>query len=79
MAPKLKGHISRQGKTLRVSISGSQIDTAERYEGEYEVTPRADPQILDTKAKKMVDDFTVKAIPYFETSNEKGTTVIIGG
>lgn len=52
---------------------------AEPYEGEYIVKPTVDDQMLETKNKLMVDNVTVLAIPYFETSNiANGLTVYIG-
>lgn len=47
------------------------------YRGEYIVTPKVVSQSLETKNKVMSDDVTVLEIPYFETSNESGTTVYI--
>lgn len=51
----------------------------EPYEGSYSVTPAITEQILETRDKLMVDDLTVQSIPYYETTNPKGKTVIIGG
>jgi hypothetical protein len=49
------------------------------YEGDYEVTPNTEEQTLPTSDKRMEDDVTVHAIPYYETTNESGGyTVIIG-
>ena len=48
------------------------------YGGSYEVTPKTVAQTLETKDKKMKDNVSVLAIPYFEVSNTDGTTVIIG-
>lgn len=49
------------------------------YDGDYQVVPKSTEQVLSTKDKKMTDDVTVKAIPYFETSNEEdGVTIFIG-
>lgn len=49
------------------------------YEGSYEVTPKVDAQILPTAEKKMTDNVTVKAIPYFDVSNPAGgKTIFIG-
>lgn len=51
----------------------------EPYEGEYEVIPKTIDQTLETKKKTMKDDLTVKAIPYYQTSNTAGGyTAIIG-
>lgn len=47
------------------------------YEGPYVVTPKSQEQILNTKNKFLDDNVEVKEIPYFETSNEFGTTVYI--
>lgn len=53
---------------------------SEAYTGEYNVIPKAKEEvILETKNKKMMNDVTVKKIPYFQTSNESGQTVYIGG
>ena len=49
------------------------------YEGSYEITPAIEAQTLETKNRKMEEDLKVLEIPYFETSNPSGTTVIIGG
>lgn len=49
------------------------------YEGEYEVTPSTEEQILKTAKKSLNEDIKVKNIPYFEVSNNAGgTTVTIG-
>lgn len=52
---------------------------ADPYMGAYEVTPKVEAQVLPTAKKLMADDVTVKAIPYYETSNlSDGETVYIG-
>lgn len=59
-----------------VSVGSGEI--VDEYTGKYMVVPLADEeQILETKNKKMTDNVTVKKVPYFETSNEDGTTVYI--
>lgn len=52
----------------------------ERYDGEYVVTPLAKNEVvLETSGKIMLDDVTVRKVPYFETSNDSGGyTVYIG-
>ena len=55
------------------------INTINPYEGDYEITPKVDSQVMKTKNKKMEDNVTVLAIPYYETSNLSGKTVYIGG
>lgn len=52
---------------------------AEEYSGEYEVTPSADAQTLQTKNRLMADDVEIKPIPYYDVSNEFGRTIYIGG
>ena len=48
------------------------------YEGPYEVTPKAyEQQTLKTKGMSMKEDVLVLAVPYYETDNEKGTTIYI--
>ena len=48
------------------------------YEGDYTVTPKAfDETVLSTRHKSMRDDVTIEEIPYAETSNIYGTTVVI--
>lgn len=52
---------------------------AKKYTGSYSVTPSSEQQVLATRKKMMIDDLEIKAIPYYETSNETGKTVYIGG
>lgn len=48
------------------------------YTGAYNVTPKAfEETILETNNLMMIDDVTVYEIPYDETSNLYGTTVVI--
>ncbi len=48
------------------------------YEGEYEVTPKArESVVLPTQNKTLTDNVTVLKVPYFETTNDHGTTVYI--
>lgn len=49
------------------------------YTGEYTVTPKVEAQTMPTKEKVMLDDVTIRAIPYFDVSNTSGgRTVYIG-
>ena len=51
-----------------------------KYPGPYNVTPKSYDQTLNTKNLLMINDTTVKEIPYFEVSNTQGGfTVTIGG
>lgn len=64
------------GGTIREIITG---DIIEPYGEKYTVKPTTDDQVLPTKYKILVDDLTVEAIPYYETSNiANGLTVYIG-
>lgn len=48
------------------------------YLGPYQVIPKAwEDQILPTNGKNMTDDVTVFEVPYDETANQYGTTVVI--
>ena len=49
------------------------------YEGEYTITPSIQEQEMLTQNKIMNKNVTIQAIPYYETSNMSGKTVIIGG
>ena len=50
------------------------------YHGPTIVTPRIRESVeLETRNKVVTSDIVVNEIPYFETSNPKGITVIIGG
>ena len=64
---------------VKGSIILPKIIKAETYSGEYEVTPKSFEQELATKSKNMKNDVLVHKIPYYETSNQTGTTVYIGG
>lgn len=46
------------------------------YEGDYVVTPKVDQQIMSTKGKVMVQDVTIKQIPFFKTSNTSGGSTV---
>lgn len=87
---KLKGIITIQPQTLvgqikQVNTLSGSIEVPDlimpfgTYEGEYEVTPAVDSQVMETKNRLMEEDVTILAIPYFETSNPTGKTVYIGG
>jgi hypothetical protein len=48
------------------------------YTGEYTVIPDAlEEQILKTANKTLIEDVTVKKIPYHETSNPSGGKTIV--
>lgn len=48
------------------------------YSGELIITPKAhEEQTLECAHKTMPDNVTVLKVPYYETSNDDGTTVYI--
>ena len=50
------------------------------YQGEYTITPEPfTNKVLETNGFTLTDDVTVLKIPYYQTSNESGYTVYIGG
>lgn len=54
-------------------------DVSEPYTGEYEVSPKFNEQVLETKGKTLDDDVTVKAILVSRTTNPAGgKTIYIG-
>lgn len=68
---KLQGTIyaSRNLKGI-MNIGGS----ASRYDGEYEVVPSRQNQVLETENKLLKENITVIEIPYAEVSNLGGGT-----
>lgn len=69
----LHGKLSKPGKLKgKITIPEKVMVIPDTYYGSYEVIPTTDEQVLHTKSKYMEDDVTVRAIPYFETSNQTG-------
>ena len=66
-------------KNIKLTIREGGGGVYHIYQGETEIEPKTIPQTLETKNKSVLSDINVLKIPYFETSNIKGTTVIIGG
>ena len=74
----IKGSITTKEKISGFVNVGGMIQQ-ESYDGSYEVTPTIGRQILQTKNKTMVNDLTIKSIPYSESDNSAGgITVTIG-
>lgn len=48
----------------------------DKYEGDYEITPKVEAQTVPTKNKVLVDDMTIKSIPIYKTSNNSGGTTV---
>ena len=54
-------------------------ENVDPYTGDYTITPKVNAQTMPTSQKYMTDDVQIKAIPFFETSNQSnGQTVYIG-
>ena len=47
------------------------------FDGPYEVEPTFKNQVLKTRTKSMIQDFTVLKIKTYQTSNRYGTTFIV--
>ena len=75
----LRGKISGNNSLKGLLTVPPVLETIDSYEGDYIITPKVESQLMRTKNKKMEDNVTVLAIPYFETSNLTGKTVYIGG
>lgn len=79
---KPKGHLSATIKpniNLTGKLSKPSVVGGTEYEGSYNITPKVEAQTVPTKYKVLVDDMTVKAIPFFSVSNTSGgNTVFIG-
>lgn len=61
------------------NVDLSDIQPANQYAGEYEVTPRLYLQTLATNGKSMRNDVTVYEIPVVSTTNPHGgQTILIG-
>lgn len=55
----------------RTSSSDVQV-----YDGPYEAIPKVTAQTLPTENKLMLEDISVRAIPYFNVSNPAGGNTI---
>ena len=74
----LVGKVYSSAPTLTGKVSV--ITGYDEFEGAYEITPKVNSQMIETKDKLMYKDLIVGSIPYYEVSNSKGgTTIIIGG
>ena len=75
----LNGRIGQE-KPIKGQVGYAQTKPLPWYEGEYEVTPKWEDIVINTKQKSMRDDVTVTEIPYLEVENPQGgVTVVIGG
>lgn len=75
----LTGYLNRAPTLLGILNINDCADGIDVYPGPYEVTPHSYEQMLETAQQLMMDDVTVHAIPYWETSNlSDGLTAYIG-
>lgn len=68
------------GNLSAMSMISGEISSLDypTYSGENVVYPKAfRDTILETSGHKLNNDIVVKEVPYFETSNQNGTTVYI--
>ena len=75
---QIQGKLQPKG-VLMGEVGFPKCDYPMPYSGNYEVTPKSYEQSLDTNDKYMTDDVIIKQIPYYETSNDYGTTCYIAG
>lgn len=62
---------------LNAEMPGSIVfSIQDQYDGPYEIIPKTEPQVLSTKEKTMMDDVTVREVPYFEVSNQFGGNTV---
>lgn len=77
-----KIHI-KLGETPHVGISlggvtvTPVIGDADPYDGDYDVLPLPETQILPTAKKYCENNITVKRIPFYEVSNSGGGTTVV--
>lgn len=67
--------------TVHMMVSDAKVvyrSAGDPYTGSYTITPKVDEQTMETRNKLMQDNITIKAIPYYETDNDLGTTICIG-
>ena len=72
--------VSSDSILMPMNISAEyRIVDGERYDGDYEVTPRLTEQELATRNKLLINNVTINEIPVVYTSNPyDGKTVVIG-
>jgi hypothetical protein len=68
-----------QDSSIKLTIKEGGGGSLPVYTGDTTVIPKTIEQVLETANKSVLSDINVLGIPYFETSNVKGITAIIGG
>lgn len=76
---KISGKISST-ETIKGGITIPPENYVNPYEGSYTVVSKPfKDEVIETKNHSMTSNITVLKIPYYETGNETGYTVYIGG
>ena len=70
--------VGRETESVKAYAGSVLPSSANVYDGVYNVTPSLYAQELQTSHKLLERNVVVERIPYYETSNEHGTTVYIG-
>lgn len=58
--------------SLNGAISKPKYVNHEKYQGDYEVTPKVEAQTIPTKDKVLIDDMKVKGIEIHRVKNSSG-------
>ena len=79
-AHELTGSLSIEELSLNGELHIPPEVPVENYQGEYTVASKPfKDSVLETGGLRMTQDITIEKIPYYETGNESGYTVYIGG
>ena len=74
----IQGEVTSEGQLEGIVLIGVETDVP-IYEGDYDVTPALNLQVMETQFMRMKDNVSVRSIPYQEVSNPSGgKTVTIG-
>lgn len=77
---RLDAKLQTNSKRLNAEFAGFQrvteIKDAEPYTGDYEITPKVEAQTMPTAQKLMAQDVTIKAIPFYNVSNNSGGSTV---
>ena len=77
---ELVGSLSTEELSLNGKLHIPPEVPIENYQGNYTVVSKPfKVNTLNTSGLRMTQDITVEKIPYYETGNESGYTVYIGG
>lgn len=74
-AQSLAGSIYRE-TVIAGDLASAYTTQGTPYEGDYDITPTVEGQELPTKNRYMMDDVTIRAIPFYEVSNQTGGNTV---